>query len=503
MKKIKTILSAVLASAAILSLTACDEEVPVSSGSSSNAPGGGTTAPATTIQTTTYERDEDVISAVEGITDQLDNPDLKVTKRIKWLAWGNWEQDETSPAGELFKKTYGIPETGDDPTREGRIFDFYTVPYGDRYTKLASMITADESPDLFPFEALDFPYGVLQRKYQPIDEIINLDSPKWAASKDLMELYKLNGRYYCAFYSIAMQNLMFYKKSNIENIGAENPRELFDAGKWDWDAFLEISRKWQQSGDDKYCLDGYNPENEIVISTGVPMVGNDGTKLYSNLHSTELEKAIGLLQTLQQENLRYPRHEKNNWQVNPYEWGNDNVLFYANGGTWIFEEMGSECLGKTIKKMDLYDDIECVPMPKAPFADKYYTTLKQDAMMWCVGSKNPEGVAAWIDCCVTASQDPEVRAASKKQQKERFNWSDYNLDFIYSLTALDGTSPVTPIADFKGGLGTVSDGSSTRNPIQSLTNMVYLAGESFTELRATHEAQILDAIDQINSAIKS
>ena len=499
MKKLKTILSAVLASAAILSLTACDDEVPASSGSSSNTPGAGTTAPATTVQTTTYERDENVISAVEGITDKLDNPDLEVTNRIKWLAW--WDIDETTPAAELFKATYGIPTAGADPAREGRIFDYYNVAYGDRYTKLAAMITADDSPDLFPFEALDFPYGVLQRKYQPIDEIIDLNSPKWAATKDLMEMYKLNGRYYCAFYEISMNNLMYYKKSNIEDIGADNPRELFDAGKWDWDAFLDISRKWQQSGDDKYCLDGFNPENDILLSTGVPMVGNDGTKLYSNLHTNELESAINLLVTLQQENLRYPRHELNGWGVNAPAWASDNVLFYANGGTWIFEDMNSDCLGRYILKGNMYDDVEVVPMPKAPFADKYYITLKQDSLMWCVGSKNPNGVAAWMDCCVTAAQDPEVREAGKKQAKEKFKWSDYNLDFIYSLTALDGTSPVTPVVDFKGGLGTVSDGSACQNPIQSLTNMVYLAGESFTELRATHEAAINAAIDEINAAI--
>lgn len=498
MKKIKTILSAVLASAAILSLTACDDEVPAAGGSGSDAPGVASTAPSTTVQTTTYAQDENVISAVGQITDKVDNPDLEVTNRIKWLAW--WDIDETTPAAELYKSVYGIPETGADASREGRIFDYYNVAYADRYTKLANMIAADESPDLFPFEILDFPYGILQRRYQPVDEIIDLDSAKWAGSKELMDMFKINGRYYCAFYEISMNNIMYYKKSNIESIGAENPRELFEAGKWDWDAFLEISRKWQQSGDEKWCLDGYNPENDILLSTGVPMVANDGTKLYSNLHTNELESAINLLVTLQQENLRYPRHELNSWSVNPKAWVSDNTLFYADGGTWVFEET----LGKYAQKYEWdADEIECVPFPKAPSADKHYITLKQDSLMWCVGSKNPNGVAAWIDCCVTAAQDPEVREAGKQQQKDKFGWTDYNLDFIYSLTALDGTSPVTPIVDFKGGLGTVSDASAMQNPIQSLTNMVYLAGESFTELRATHEAQIEDAINQINNNIGS
>ena len=35
--------------------------------------------------------------------------DLKVDKRIKWMAW--WDIDETTAAAELFKKAYGIPST--------------------------------------------------------------------------------------------------------------------------------------------------------------------------------------------------------------------------------------------------------------------------------------------------------------------------------------------------------------------------------------------------------
>ena len=77
------------------------------------------------------------------------------------------------------------------------------------------------------------------------------------------------------------------------------------------------------------------------------------------------------------------------------------------------------------------------------------------------------------------------------------------LEFIYSLCALDGTSPVTPIVDFKGGLGTVSDSSATEAPVQSLTNQVYLLGESYTSLRETHEPAILAAIDDINKAVSN
>ena len=90
--------------------------------------------------------------------------------------------------------------------------------------------------------------------------------------------------------------------------------------------------------------------------------------------------------------------------------------------------------------------------------------------MWCKGSTNDAGVAAWIDCNVTASLDPATTAASIAQSKEKNGWSDYNLDFIYSQTTLDGTSKLTPIFDFKNGLGTdIASADTADSNVEQLT----------------------------------
>ena len=488
MKKFRAILAGILASASVLSITACSKDE------------GTPTATTTGATTTTYAENSAVNEAVANMDiTVLDNPDLEVTERIEWMAW--WPIDETTPAAILFKDVYGIPTTGDNPDCDGMIFDYTNVAYGDRYTKLANLIAADDSPDLFPFEALDFPYGVIQGRYNPVSDIINVESPKWNSARDMMEQFRFGEDYYCVFYEISFNNIMYYKKSNIESIGAEDPRTLFEAGNWTWDTFLDISRKWQDSGENKWCLDGYNPENDIMISTGVPMVGNDGTQLVNNLYDPAVERAEALLTTLQQENLRYPRHELNGWSVNPKAWANNQVLFYADGGTWVYEDtlaifekgFGWEA-----------DEIQVVPFPRDPQADAHYVTAKQDALMWVKGSDNPDGVAAWIDCCVTASSDPAVREAAKAQQKENKGWSDYNLDAIYAWTTLDGTSPLTPIFDFKGGLGAVSDASATQNPVQCLTNMVYLTGDqTYAQLREENNPALQAAIDEINEFISN
>ena len=494
----------VLAAGMILSLTACDEESGTTvsgSGTSNAAPDANANAVVTTpLVTTTYDTDPAVIDAAKEASASLDNPDLKVDKRIKWMAW--WDIDETTAAAELFKKAYGIPATGEDPSREGRIFEYINVAYGERYDKLATAIQSGDSPDLFPFEIRDFPYGVIKGRYQPVDTILNLEGSKWDGARDVLNQFRLNGRYYCAIYEISFDSLLYYRKSVLEGAGLKDPRTLFENDEWTWDTFLDMARQFQQSGDGKYVIEGYNPENEFVVSTGTPIIENDGTKLINNMNNANVERVMDLLSTLQKENLRYPLHELNGWSVNPKAWAQGDILFYGNGGTWEFE--GDSGLNKFAQRFGWNDDEICVvPYPRDPQADKYYHFMKQDAMMWCKGSTNDAGVAAWIDCSVTSSLDPAVTAASKQQSKDKNGWTDYNLDFIYSQTTLDGTSKLTPIFDFKNGIGTdVADAGKAESPVESLTKTVFLTGEkTYTQLREENFATIDTRINELNDAI--
>ena len=507
MNHIKKTAAAVLAAGMILSLTACDEEPSVSVGSSSDsgtsasAPGAVDSAPSTSATTTTYETDPNVIAAVDNIELTLDNPDLKVEKRLKWMAWNGWDQDETTPAAELFKKTYGTPENGDDPDRAGRIFEFTNISYGDRYDKLATAIQSGDSPDLFPFELRDFPFGVMMGRYQPVDGIINFDTPKWDAARSVLDQFKLNGRYYCAVYELNFNSLLFYRKSVIEDAGLDDPRELFENDQWTWDTFLDMGRKFQQSTDGGNVMIGFQPENELVASTGTPLVGNDGTKLINNLYNANVERAANLLKTLQEEDLRYPVNE-HGWSVTPKEWADGKILFYANGGQWEFE--GKAGLRRWGDKYGWSDDeIRVVVYPRDPQSDTYYHAMKQDATMWCKGSTNADGVAAWIDCNVTTALDPEVANASIEQLKTKHRWTDDNIRYIYAQKSLDGSSKLTPVFDFKNGLGEdISDAAKSESPVETLTKTVFLTGDkTYTQLRDENFATIDDRINELNSSI--
>lgn len=346
MNKFKTAAASVLAAAMILSLTACDEE-PAVSGSNSgvsnadapNADGtSGNNAPVSAVTTATFDTDPDVQEAAKNAADKLDNPDLEVDTRIKWMAW--WEIDETAANAELFKEVYGIPTKGIEKSENydhtGRIFDYMYTDYNSRYDKLATAIQAGDSPDLFPFEIRDYPYGALQGRYQPIDGIVDLTTDKWAPAKDVMDQFELNGKQYCAIYEVSFDSLLYYRKSVIEDAGLQDPRELFENDNWTWDTFLEMARAFQKSGDDRYVTEGFHTEIELLVSTGTPIISIENGKLVNNMNSANVQRAMDLLSTLQSENLRWPIQE-NGWSLNPKLWAQGNILFYANGGTWEFE----------------------------------------------------------------------------------------------------------------------------------------------------------------------
>lgn len=475
------------ASGSTSSTSNTSHETPDSSGSNTNEP----------------EPTDPKDIAINMLASQLSYPDLKVTGRIRWMSWQ--DIDETGFEAELFKKVYGIPETGDDPSAEGSIFELSLIDYEHRYDSLSVAIASDNSPDFFPFEIFDYPYGVMKNRYNAVDNIVDLNDAKWAATKALNEQFAFNGKHYVAFWNYKLADLMWYKKSNIEAIGADDPQEMFLKGKWDWNAFLDLARTWQQSGTSdarRYATDGWNADGSFVVSTGVPIIGSDGTKLISNLRSSSVEKAItGIVSTLQKEDLRYPRHDLSLWVPNPKAWANDEILFFCGDTSVAYTKGNNSSLLTMAKKNNWADnEIGVVPFPKDPNADKHYVQIMVNAPVWVKGSKNTAGVQAWLDCCAAVSGNSTLHALSNEELKKQ-GYTTEIIDLLDTLYGYNGDCPVTPIVDFRAGLGpNVSDGNA-EDPINEIIGGVYLQGKSFVELRDKYESDILEAMEVINAKL--
>ncbi|HCE27183.1 MAG TPA: carbohydrate ABC transporter substrate-binding protein, CUT1 family, partial [Ruminococcaceae bacterium] len=284
------------------------------SGSGSPATTSGTTdssAASTTGETQKQmSENEGVQSAVNNVSAGENYKDIKVDTKIKWMAW--WDIQEASPAVEVFKKLYGTPENkpkGYESVADENVFVNVKVSsYADRYTSLSKLVQSDDSPDCFPFEICNYPYSVYQNLFQPLDGIIDFTTDDWADYKEAIDKFNWGGKNYCPIMSLVPTSFLWYRKSTVEEAGLDDPWELYESGKWTWETFLTMARKFSDPDNGKYVLDGYYPENNFVCTTGTPLIALEGGKLVSHLNDANIEKCLDMLRSFDntQEQLRYP-----------------------------------------------------------------------------------------------------------------------------------------------------------------------------------------------------
>lgn len=414
MKNSKKIVSSVLAASVILGVSACNGGGGGRNTDTTTAPVNATTTTAAT-SATTLDTDAKLQEIVADKAEDLKLSDVEsVEKKIKWLAW--WDIDETSAACELFKAQYGIPEEGNDSygaefTNE--IFVWTNVAYADRYDRLGQMVASGDSPDIFPFEIGYFPLSAIMNMFQPIDGIVDTTTDEWSEYRSTMDQFMWGGKNWCAIMNIEPNTVLYYRRSVCEDAGIEDPWKLYENGEWTWDKFLEMADVFQNSGESRFVIDGWNIADYFIATTGTPMVSIDDGKLVSHLNDPAVERAMNFVETLASEDYRYP-WDLNGYSTNFRAWMNGDTLFFSDG-VWAYKE---QLMQKAIAKYGWEEnDVFYVPFPRDPNADNYYQMMKQDALMLCGGSTNYDGFKAYTNCCLQASKDPDVAAQDREKQK--------------------------------------------------------------------------------------
>lgn len=483
-RKIKAAAASFMSAAMVLSMTACSEEGDPEI--TTYADYGPLTEYISTIV-------DDYKASLSGTK----NADIEVTKKIKYLGW--WAIDETQASAVLFKQVYGVP---DEASGSG-IFDYTNVAYGDRYTKLTALVTSGDSPDIFQFEMGNYPYTAAKDLFQPIDDVIDLNTPLWERNREIMDKFKWNGRDYCAITTINLDTLLWYRKSVIAENNLDDPYELFKSGNWNWNTFLDMCAKFSNPDEGKYCIDGWAIPEKFVATTGVPMISlSSEGKLECNFYNADIERCMTtVVDQMFKQNYRYPRHELNGWGINQGNFVSGDTLFWGSLGYTIKDDFQG-----TFKREGWEDgEMWCVPIPKDPNSDKYYQCMKNDSWMLCGGAQNKEGFAAWNLCCMATAFDKEAEKVGDEQMMHNnLGFTQELLDHMRSLQ-FDGV--LTPVFDFKNGIGQDVVEGTADDPITSLTEHPYLDGKggpdgadaTFSSLREANYGTVMDRIDKLNA----
>lgn len=465
MKMTKRILAGLLATVSVLTLVACSDK-----DTSSAAP--------------VVDLDPNQKLIVSGAADKLAQKDL-ANKEITWMAHYdiNPTDGQVEPADLfLFKEKYG----GTVKWRQ--------TTWDKRYTDLTTAVLGNEAPDFFPADDMDtFPKGAIKGMFQPVDPYIDLDSDLWADVKEVGANFKYGDGQYVAVIDLVATNVAIYNRVVMEDEGYDDPAELFAEGKWDWDVFKDMCISFVNPDEDKYALDGWAFENAIMQSVGTPLVGMKDGKIVNNLNDPQIEKVQNFMYELQKNNVIYPRHLINNWNIR-----GDGGVGIGSGLT-LFWPSGLWELQNTVEKTKNFGDIEAgevmfVPMPKDPDSDIHYQSARVNGYNIVKGATNPDGVGAFLDCKKVAAGDAGIKQIATDQLKNEYKWTD---EMIEMLDTVNLMAKENPVIEFHQG---ISEELSTMFDQLSRGTMIP-AEQTWTEIRAANLEGVQYRIDEMNAGI--
>lgn len=402
-KTYSRILAGILAAASVVSLSACSDS------------GDGTTDATTAESTTTTAKTEWTGDNIEvTVAEDAVNTDINIEgKTLKWMGFYDLnptnDNPERSPEVAILEDTYGakieyIPTTTDQ-----------------QYNDLATAVLGGSSPDIFVYDFRAFPYDISKGMYQPIDSLVDWNDPLWADVKDAADNFVWNGEHYVAPFSYRFDDyvILMYNRTTVEEMGVEDPYELYLENKWDWDAFMNIMDEFQGGDENLYGISGFWA-NSFVYTAGDVMVNYDGSKFSNNLYSAKIEKAQRVISDMFARGLI-----KRGWVGPEAAFPTNDCLFYAMG-TWAYNSAAES----------MPDDvIQIVPFPRNPDLDDYYMNKVLFSHMWVKGSDNADCVKVWFDINrMVNSEEQYLKIKKEKYLANNTAWTSDMYDLVYSFS---------------------------------------------------------------------
>lgn len=471
MNNIKKSIAAGLALICALTVTACEETGPESSGNSSDAPNAPVTTPATT-PATMKEEDAAAVAEIDIGAEKLENP------TVKFLSSWDLNPAEGQPlsvALEMFQTQYG-----------GKI-EYVQTTWDDRYTSLGNLIAADQSPDMFSAGDMDvFPKGVINKMFMPIDDYVDLNSELWAPMKEVNEQFAFNGKHYVGAYNTDSDCVMFYNKNTIENNSLADPVELLEQGNWNWDTFWDMMVQFCDRDQDKFAIDGWWFEGAFSLTSGYPYIGMADGQVVHNLNNPMIERVQEYMLNMKINDLPVPKSERG-WQVTPTDIRDGKTLFYPVGIYALFP------YNNIIQDFGDMEDVMFVPMPKCTYADEHYLPARVEGFSIIKGAKNPEGVGAYLNCEMASRDSEAAKEIGKRQAFEEYNWTQEQYDMYELVREMTNEHPVFELYN------------AVSEPIAEMINNPmkegYNNGVSWTQTRETILNPVQGYVDDANAKL--
>ncbi len=471
----KKILAALLAVSSLLSLSACG---------SSNNPSGSTSSSTSSA------------AADTTVNDDIDNP---VDVSDISISGGLTDADKIEPADLLYLGNYDITTAGDVKPA----YKYFQENYGCNIEvtivasnaiaeRLTTMMSSGESPDLVDYQTNTFPLMMSKNMYTPLEDYMDMSAPQWSGLENYINKYKWAGHnyYYPWSYNVSTQWLI-YNRGLFEELAIDDPKDLYDQGKWDWDAFKNCMQKFVDSGEGRTGVYG-QLGTALFDTTGTPLVSiaEDGT-LQANFVNPDIERAANFYQDLKSGGLcKYPEGDYIDISEDP-----------ITSGLSAFQAMQEWIITNYSKKMvkDTSLDIFFIPFPRDPEADKYYMGMSTFGYLVPSGSQHVEQAAVFINCCRLSKTDESLKVTTKESTMKNKKYTEEQYEFLMSFQEVENFDP---IVDEPYGLD-----DATTTIIQEMLHDVSFPAddgedESWTMMREANNPSIQAQVDYYNDLIK-
>lgn len=392
--------------------------------------------------------------------------DRAKNRTITWFADFSLDTQnggESPAALSLFRDYYG-----------GEV-NYVHVNADEKYSMLEYLLLCGDPIDMFPYDETAMPEGVVKELFDPLDpyfDIMGVNDGLWDDMKNVIDEFEYNGVHYVMPYDVSDPQLIMYSRKLVKKEKLDDPYKLYQEGKWDWNAMIDMMSKFVSNPDadvKRYGIGGEFGE-ALLTSSGSTVVNYENGEFTNNIGDKAIAEAEKLMKKIADENLCNP-----NWHE-----------YYPNDNSTLFYAMGDWALGMTNAK-NAKKDIMVVPFPKNPDSDEHYIDCDYNARMLVKWSQNPEAVAAYIKCEKIAAQEEAYKQLEKKslsvQEKDAYGkWKPFVTEEQYDAVQsyLEAAKKV-PLFDFSYGMGEKMYGGGdftyeSRGVMNNLTNS-FLKGE--------------------------
>ena len=405
-------LACALAAAAVLGLTACDEEAPVASdGSAASNSAPAAAATTSTQASTTADPDAglELTDKENKVIDTSACPPSGNAGTLRYLGFYDITKDQKGTEQCLIFQS----------DLYGGSFEYISTPSGSAYyDKLANLIASDDSPDIVTKDAMLLPGNVSKNLFEPLDGKIDLTAPQWKDISSIVEQFSWKGVHYYFPHRTTTKYALNYSKKTIEENDLPDPYEKYKNGEWTWDAWRDMMTKFCDKDENNIGFYGTDTTvDAFILTTGTSLIDTQPNgSITNNLANPNVTRAMQFIEGLCRDGVSYGK-ELGDW-VSPETFATecDRLLFLCMEPEWTYIAATEQLQNPKGVDNDIFDTVSefaFVPFPRDPQADAYYQGYDTFGFLVPKGAKNMDGALEFINLFRAYDVDPVIQAQVK------------------------------------------------------------------------------------------